>query len=180
MAFNINEMRANLQFDGARPSLFDVSINAPIGILPIGNPKFRFMAKATSIPESNMGMIEVPYFGRKIKVAGVRSYTDWQVTIINDEDFLVRRTLEAWHAAINSSEGNIRSVDNYRSTATVRQYGKAGGEAIRSYTMENCWPIQISPIDLAWDNGDAIEEFTVTWAFDYWNVVGPNAAEIVR
>ena len=176
MAFNINEMRANLQFDGARPSLFDVSINAPAGVSPIGNPKFRFMAKATSIPESIMGMIEVPYFGRKIKVAGVRTYTDWQVTIINDEDFSVRRTLEAWHAAINSSEGNIRSVDNYRSTALINQYGKDGA-IIRSYTMENCWPLQLSPIDLAWDNGDAIEEFAVTWAFDFWNVVD---AEVVR
>ncbi len=137
------------------------------------------MAKAATIPESTMGMIEVPYFGRKIKVAGVRSYADWQVTIINDEDFSVRRTLEAWHGVINSSEGNIRSISNYRSTARVQQYDK-GGAVIRSYEMINCWPLQISQIDLAWDNGDAIEEFSVTWAFDYWNVVGLNQDEIER
>ncbi len=179
MAFNINEIRSQLQFDGARPSLFDVDIVAPAGVTTIGNPKFRFMAKATTIPESTMGMIEVPYFGRKIKVAGVRSYADWQVTIINDEDFSVRRTLEAWHGVINSSEGNIRSISNYRSTARVQQYDK-GGAVIRSYEMINCWPLQISQIDLAWDNGDAIEEFSVTWAFDYWNVVGLNQDEIER
>jgi hypothetical protein len=46
--------------------------------------------------------------------------------------------------------------------------------------MINCWPLQISQIDLAWDNGDAIEEFSVTWAFDYWNVVGLNQDEIER
>jgi hypothetical protein len=160
MAFNINEIRSQLQFDGARPSLFDVDIVAPAGVTTIGNPKFRFMAKAATIPESTMGMIEVPYFGRKIKVAGVRSYADWQVTII-------------------SSEGNIRSISNYRSTARVQQYDK-GGAVIRSYEMINCWPLQISQIDLAWDNGDAIEEFSVTWAFDYWNVVGLNQDEIER
>jgi hypothetical protein len=168
MAFNINEMRANLQFDGARPSLFEVFVNNPIS--SVGDAKFRFMAKATSIPESTIGMIEVPYFGRRIKVAGVRQYADWQITIINDEDFAVRRSLEAWHGAINSSESNLRTAANYRSTATINQYGK-DGDIKRTYLMENCWPMQISPIELAWDNGDAIEEFTVTWSYDYWNVV---------
>ncbi len=167
MAFNINEIRANLQFDGARPSLFEVFVNNPVS--NVGDAKFRFMAKATSIPESTLGMIEVPYFGRKIKVAGVRQYADWQITIINDEDFAVRRALEAWHGAINSSESNLRTNPGYRSTATVNQYGK-DGNVVRTYTMENCWPISIGAIDLAWDNGDAIEEFPVTWSYDYWNV----------
>jgi hypothetical protein len=167
MAFNINEMRANLQLDGARPSLFEVFVNNPVS--SVGDAKFRFMAKATSIPESTIGMIEVPYFGRRIKVAGVRQYADWQITIINDEDFAVRRSLEAWHGAINSSESNLRTATTYRSTATINQYGK-DGDVVRTYFMENCWPLQISPIELAWDNGDAIEEFTVTWSYDYWNV----------
>ena len=173
MAFNINEMRANLQFDGARPSLFDVYVANPAATL--GDAKFRFMAKATSIPQSTLGMIEVPYFGRRIKVAGPRTYADWQITIINDEDFAVRRALEAWHGAINSSESNIRTLSGYRSTATINQYSKGGpdleGQLTQTYTMENCWPIDIGPIELAWDNDQQIEEFTVTWAFDYWNVV---------
>ena len=164
MAIDIGTFKEGaMKSGGFRPTLFSIESSTL-------DRDFSLLCNASQVPAMTMGVIEIPYFGRKIKVAGVRSYTDWQVTIINDEDFLVRRTLEAWHAAINSSEGNIRAIDNYRSTAFINQYGKAGGEAIRSYTMENCWPIQISPIDLAWDNGDAIEEFTVTWAFDYWNV----------
>jgi hypothetical protein len=170
MAFNINEIRANLQFDGARPSLFEIIVRNPA--TNVGDSKLQFMAKASSIPESIMGVIEVPYFGRKIKVAGVRQYADWSIQVINDEDFAVRRAMEAWHSRINSSETNLRTIGNaYRSTAFVNQYSKEG-EIIRTYTMENCWPINIGAIDLSWDNGDAIEEFPVTFAFDYWNVAG--------
>jgi hypothetical protein len=167
MAFNINEMRANLQFDGAMPSLFRVILNNPVS--SVGDAKFSFMCKAASIPESTLGMIEVPYFGRRMKVAGVRQYPDWSTTIINDEDFAVRRALEAWHAAINSSEGNLRSTASYRTRATVEQFNKSGS-VVRRYFIENCWPVNISPIELSWENEAQIEEFTVTWAFDYWNV----------
>lgn len=167
MAFNINSMRSNLQFDGAMPSLFRVILNNPVS--GVGDAKFSFMCKATSIPESQLGMIEVPYFGRRIKVAGVRQYPDWQTTIINDEDFAVRRALEAWHAAINSSEGNLRSTATYRTRATIEQFAK-DGRVIRRYFMENCWPVNISPIELSWENESQIEEFSVVWAYDYWNV----------
>lgn len=167
MAFNINEMRANLQFDGAMPSLFRVILNNPVS--SVGDAKFSFMCKAAQIPESNLGMIEVPYFGRRMKVAGVRQYPDWTTTIINDEDFAVRRALEAWHAAINSSEGNLRSTAAYRTRATVEQFSK-DGSIVRRYFIENCWPVNISSIELSWENEAQIEEFSVTWAYDYWNV----------
>jgi hypothetical protein len=167
MAFNINQMRSNLQFDGAMPSLFRVILNNPVS--GVGDAKFSFMCKASSIPESQLGMIEVPYFGRRIKVAGVRQYPDWSTTIINDEDFAVRRALEAWHAAINSSEGNLRSTATYRTRATIEQFGK-DGRVVRRYFMENCWPVNISPIELSWENEAQIEEFSVVWAYDYWNV----------
>jgi hypothetical protein len=104
-----------------------------------------------------------------MKVAGVRQYPDWSTTIINDEDFAVRRALEAWHGAINSSENNLRTTASYRTTATVQQFGKDGG-IVRTYTIVNCWPVNISSIELSWENEAQIEEFTVTWAFDYWNV----------
>jgi hypothetical protein len=89
---------------------------------------------------------------------------------MNDENFAVRRAMEAWSSAINSNQTNLRSVPSYRTTADVIQYGKDGSE-IRRYQFVNIFPLAISAIDLSWDSGDAIEEYTVDFAFDYWTVV---------
>ena len=167
MAFNVNEIRANLIGDGARPSLFEVTMVNPVST--VGDQKLRYMVRAAQIPASSLSMIPVPYFGREIKVAGTRTFADWQVTVMNDEDFAVRRALEAWSSAINSNQTNVRSVSNYRSTADVIQYGKDGSE-IRRYQFVNIFPIEVGQIDLSWDQGNAIEEFPVTFAFDYWTV----------
>ena len=67
MAFNINEMKSQLTFGGAKASLFQVQITNPVN--SAGDLKTPFMVQASTIPESTMGIIEVPYFGRKVKIA---------------------------------------------------------------------------------------------------------------
>jgi hypothetical protein len=34
--------------------------------------------------------------------------------------------------------------------------------------MVGAWPSQVSAIGLDWDQGNAIEYFACTWAYDYW------------
>src|SRR5210317_82835 len=108
MAFNINEMRSQLTGGGAKGSLFQVQITNPVQ--GAGDLKVPFMVQASQIPESTLGTIEIPYFGRKIKIAGDRTFAQWSVTVINDEDFLIRNAMEAWSAAINSHQGNLRGT----------------------------------------------------------------------
>jgi hypothetical protein len=167
MAFNVNEIRANLIGDGARPSLFEVTMVNPV--TSVGDAKLRYMVQAAQIPPSDVSVINVPYFGRQIKVAGTRVYPNWTVTVLNDEDFTVRRAFEAWHSAINSHQGNIKTINNYRTTAEVVQFAKDGSE-LRRYQFANIWPTIINPIILDWANGDQIETFDVEFAYDYWTV----------
>lgn len=94
MAFNINEIRSQLTLGGARNSLFSVQITNPVN--GIADIKVPFMVRATTIPEATLGVIEVPYFGRKIRLAGDRTYGTWTVQVLNDEDFLIRNALEEW------------------------------------------------------------------------------------
>ena len=174
MAFNINEMRSQLTAGGAKPSLFQVQITNPVtGVADI---KVPFMCQATSIPESTLGLVEVPYFGRKIKLAGDRTFANWQTTIINDEDFLIRDAMEQWSAAINSHVGNLRSgataaPSQYKAQAQVTQFSKTG-EAIRVYQFNGIYPATIQSIALDWNTNDQIEQFDVTFEYDYWEVVG--------
>jgi hypothetical protein len=168
-------MRSNLRFGGARPTLFDVQfLNSGVGQVPDIS---RFMCQATDIPSSQMGFIEVPYFGRKIKYAGDRTFIDWTVTILNDEAFDIRHAMERWSNALNSHENNLRlaqqggETQGYKANAIVRQYGKTGpGDVLRAYRFNGIFPIDVSTIPLDWNSTDTIEQFTVTFAYDYWEI----------
>lgn len=172
MAFNINEIRAQLSGGGARPNLFSVQLLNPINAS--GDLKLQFMAKATALPESTLGSIEVGYYGRKIKLAGDRTFPEWEVTVINDEDFLIRNALENWSNAINRHQQNITDVNSpseYKSQAEVLHYGK-NGTILRKYQFNGIFPTNIASIPLDWDTTDTIEEFSVTFQYDWWNVSG--------
>lgn len=174
MAFNINQFKSQLVGGGARPTLFQVNITNPIlgGIDGGADFKVPFMVRAAAIPASNIGQVVIPYFGRQVKMGGDRVFEDWTVTVINDEDFAVRNAMEAWSNAINTHITNFRTYPpTYKAQAQVTQFGK-DGTAVREYTFEGLFPVQVSEIQLGWEATDQIEEFTVTFAYDLWRVSG--------
>jgi hypothetical protein len=181
MAFTISDFTQRLVGDGARANLFQVQMP---GIPGITGNKLSFMAKAAQLPGSTIGTVPMYYFGREVKFAGNRTFADWTLTIINDEDFMIRNAIEAWMNAINSNETNIRTNpgvaisstgQNYTSDAQVYQYGKTGPatangptNAIKGYNFVGMFPVDLSPIELDWASNDTIEEFSVTFAYQYW------------
>jgi len=174
MAFNVSQFRSNLIYDGARPNLFEVGLNFPTLVSDgiTSSQKALFLVKSAQLPGSSLGTIPMYYFGRELKMAGNRTFTDWTVTIINDEDFAIRNSFEVWMGKINSHAGNVRaSLANtplgYTSDSTVTQYGK-DGSILKQINIVGMFPIDISPIDLSWDQNDAIEEYQVTFAYQYW------------
>lgn len=174
MAFNVNEIRSQLSLGGARNSLFRVTFNNPAN--GAGDIKVPFMVKATQIPASTLGTIEVPYFGRKLKIAGDRVFNPWITTVINDEDFLIRNALEEWSNEINGHSDNLRgfgssSPNEYKADATVTQFSKTG-VPIREYKFVGIFPAEINEIELNWESVDQIQEFQCTWQYDYWTVSG--------
>ena len=181
--FNVNKFKASLKHGGARPSLFKVIFDYPSGITepPI---KASFLVKSTTIPASTIGSYDVFYHGKAIKVAGDRTFDTWDTTIINDEDFGIRNTLENWMGAISDHKLNTRDkrifntsegdVAKYKSTLKVIQYSK-GGEELRAYVFKGAWPSALSTINLDWATQE-IEEFTCTWMYDSWHTKdGANA-----
>jgi hypothetical protein len=174
MPFNIDAFKSNgLVYGGARPSLFQVRLSVPqnITIDNVSVNKFSFLCKTAELPESTVSQIEIPYFGRRIKVAGERSFADWSVSVLNDEDFSVRSMFETWSNALNRLVSNVRdpgvSQEEYKVDLEVIQYGKDGTE-IRSYKLVGAFPTSIGSIGLNWDSANAVEEFNVTFAYDYW------------
>jgi hypothetical protein len=50
---------------------------------------------------------------------------------------------------------------------TIEQLDKAGN-ITKSYTIRGAYPVNVAAIDLSYDSTDAIEEFTVELAYQYW------------
>ena len=174
MAFNVAEFRSQKIGDGARPNLFSVALTFPTIAANGANAgrKTTFMAKAAQLPGSTVGVVPVSYFGRELKFAGNRTFADWTLTIINDEDFLIRNSLESWLNSINSHAGNVRNASavdptGYSVDATVTQYGKAGQE-LKTYKFVGLFPLDLAPIDLDWGTNDSIEEYAVTFSYQWW------------
>ena len=139
MPFTISNFREKVIKDGggvARPNLFQVSITASPISTDVASA-FEFECKIASIPTSTIGVIEVPYFGRQVKIAGNRTYAEWTPTIINDDDMSIRNAMEQWNHSINSIQGNLRATGGsspslYKASAQVTQFSKTG-EILRVY-----------------------------------------------
>ena len=164
MSFNISEFKGAMNLDGARPNLFEVTI-------PVYDEKLVFTCKTAQLPGSTIGMVEIPYFGRMVKLAGNRTFAEWSVSILNDEDFKVRNQIERWMSRINGHVTNqataLYGPVGYSFDAKVDQYGKRG-DKIKTYNFVGMWPMDLSPIELSWDANDQIEEYQVTFAYQYW------------
>jgi len=181
MAFSVNEFRSQMTGDGARPNLFEVSMNFPNFSNP-GNAqqKLTFMCKTAQLPGSTVNTVPVQYFGRELKFAGNRVFQDWTISVINDEDFVVRNAFERWMNGMNSHNLNIRnpaaaSPAGYTTDATVTQYGKSGN-TLKQYKFIGVFPTDLSPIDVDWGSNDTIEEFTVTLSYQWWTSEQDNVA----
>tara|TARA_B100001250_G_scaffold234644_1_gene201525 strand:+ start:186 stop:836 length:651 start_codon:yes stop_codon:yes gene_type:complete len=176
----------------ARPNLFQVSIYLPKTQLqplqPVNDALVtstqdnegqgttsldeltQFMVKAASFPASTIGVVEVPFRGRQLKIAGDRTYEPWSVTVLNDEGFTIRKQMETWAQTIQEYKINgssAQSTGEYMGRAIVDQLSR-DGEVIKQATLEGIWPSNISALDLDWGTNDTPEEYTVEFQVQYW------------
>ena len=187
---SIADFKGKLVGGGARPNLFEVTIpKLPNGITWDGDT-FRYMCKAASLPASTIANIDVPFRGRIFKVAGDRTVDVWSITVINDEDFKLRNAFEEWMDLIAKLDNNLgaTSPDAYMVDAEVFQLGRGSTKAstdsggsdntvLKQYKFQSIFPTSLSAIDLSYDTGDTIEEFTVEFqvqSFEYAGAGGPN------
>ena len=177
----ISQFKSRLAGGGARPNLFEVELTLDGEGLGFSLPGYdatqmAFLCKAANLPAQNIASIDVPFRGRIFKVAGDRTIDTWTITIINDEDFRLRRAMEFWTEQIASLDTNLgaTSPNAYMAAAKVYQLGRGSsprstdntGESnavLAEYEFVDIFPTEVSAIDLSYDSSDTIEEFTVTF-----------------
>jgi len=153
---------------GVRPNLFRVQIPAA----PEFFQDLEFLCKATTIPASTVGKVEVPYRGRKLQVPGDRTFEDWTVTLLNDTAWQNRSAVEAWMARIQAHTANYSDFDSgdigYYGQASVSQLDRQNN-ILRTYRME-VFPTGAAAITLDADVNDSVEEFEITFAVNYFTI----------
>ncbi len=170
--------RGALLRDGARPNLFEVILPFPSFATPAATGSvsesrdFSLLCRTAQLPGRNQGTAIIPYMGREFKFPGNFTYPEWTVTVINDERFTMRNAFERWMEGMNATIANVRAQvaaesTDYMVNATVLQKAKTG-ENIKLYNMVGIFPIDITPIDVDWADNDRVEEFSVTFAMQYW------------
>ena len=173
---NIEFFKSNLTGGGARANQFEVVMNFPaIAMAGSAGRKFTYLCKAASLPGTTIGVAEVPYRGRILKIAGERTYDDWETTVFNDTDFDIRNALERWMDGMDRTLLEVTNVTNpllYQSSAEVHQLDR-NGTRLKSYNFFGLWPSVIAPVELGYDTNDAVEEFSVTWKYNYFTSMNP-------
>ena len=167
--FSITAFRSALA-GGARPNLFKFQFGAlPSGVSLTGAD---VLVKAGAIPGYTLGVIEVPFRSRRIKVPGDRTFAEWTVTVINNESQSIRKGFEDWMSYIahndfaNSSLRRAGTGVDYTTQITVDQL-KDDNSVSKSTKLFHAFPTDVSTIDLSYDTTDAVEEFTVTFQYVY-------------
>lgn len=116
-----------------------------------------------------MNVIEVPFRGRQLKIAGDRTFETWTVTVLNDTDFNVRNAMERWMNGINAHSANtgLTNPVDYEADLIVEQLDK-DGTTVKTYQFRGCFPTNVSAIDVNYETVDTVEEFTVEFQVQYW------------
>src|SRR5210317_66198 len=167
---NINDFKAKLAGGGARANQFKVTMPFP-GYAQVGGEieDLAFLCTTAQIPAMNVGLVNVPFRGRQIKIAGDRTFGDWTITVLNDTNFKLRNAFERWQNGINNmsdNEGLSNPVD-YQVDAFVDQLDR-NGNTLKFYTLRGAFPTEVAAIDLNFGTNDEVETFGVTFQYQYF------------
>ena len=181
MAFTVSEFKSKTAKAGgtARPALFKMTLEHVSKTSLSFTDNETIIVKATAIPAANIAPLSVNYHGRAYKWQGFRTYDNWTTTIINDESFSMRNKIQQWMREISGKMDGSRTgtfgapvtsglqAKWWEGNATIQQL-TTDGNVCQTYKFYNLWPTELAEIPVDWSS-DAIQEYTCTWAYDYWS-----------
>ena len=153
----IEKFKSALGAGGARPNQFEVILTFPTAVGAVG------------------GDANILVTGREVKMAGERIFDPWTITIANDTKQSLRQPFEAWLDAMNNKADNSSIALNpqdYQREITVKHLDR-NDEALPGgiIQLNGAFPINMSEVALQYAQNDIIEEFTVTFQYQDYEVI---------
>ena len=158
---------------GTRPNRYTLT-----GTIPIGSEFFSTHIMATTIPESTVGIIPIPYRGRVYKFPGDRTYTEWAFTVLDDVgDNHLWEDLHQWSEQFNFHGSNVAQSrahqGQYCSDLTVSHidHNSPGEVSLKKIQFNYAWPVSVGPVTLDMSAANQLTSYQVTIAFTGYKVM---------
>lgn len=167
MASSIKDFLANFAQGGLRPNRYRVNLTFP-GVQ--NARKLSFTCRSSAVPSSELGTASAHFMGRELKMAGDKTWNDWNVTIYLDNDLVGRKSFEKWHNDIlqfDANTANLMEPSSYYGSGTVQLLDRRES-VLEVYEVELMYPTSVGEISLAYDSNDQIAEQQVTFAINGW------------
>lgn len=164
---------------GTRPNRFKITISnsqasgSSSSAVTITNSTTHAMA--ASLPESNVGVIPIPFRGRIYKFPGDRDYNLWNVTMLDDTNGIFAQW-HSWSNEFNSHSGNIMKARPARGLfkhidVDLLDHGDATAKPLRTFTLRNAWPVSVGAVELNMGKLNEPGQFACTLAFHELKIV---------
>jgi hypothetical protein len=189
MTFNIQNMLSSINKSGiAKTSHFEVQLTGPGEVS--SEESLMIRTDAVEIPGRSLMTAEHKFsnYGPINKVPyGGQVYGDVTLTVTLSQDMREKEYFEIWQQRITDtgafeegstqqdffvyaqSKFNTNYFDNYIGVVTIRQYG-SNGELHAIHTLQEAYPIIISPISMSWSQDD-VAKINVTFAYRNYKAV---------
>ena len=169
---NINEFKSRLKGGGARANQFKVTLPFP-GYSSVGGETsdLSFLCTATTLPGQSLGMTEVQFRGRTLKMTGdSRTFGDWTMSVLNDTDFKIFKAFERWMNGMNNMTDNevLTNPANYQVDVKIDHLDR-NGATLKTYILRGAFPTSLSDIELSAGDNDTVETFTTTFTYQYFD-----------
>ena len=181
--FNVERFKSALTNGGARPNQFAVQMSFPTYVAgaQLAVARAPFLISVAELPGQTVNPAIVQYRGREVKFVGDRIYAPFTMTVLNDAEMSIRTALEQWMGGMEdyaSKFGRLQPSE-YQRDMQVFQLDR-NGNALKSYSIANAFPVDLSPVGLDFGANDQISSFTVTFQYQHFTVSNNPLGSIVN
>ena len=167
---NIDDFKARLKGGGARLNQFKVTMPFP-GFAAVGGEteEMAFLCHSTTLPAHTIGEVDIDFRGRKLYMAGDRSFASWTTQVYNDTDYKVYRAVERWMNGMNNITDNegLTNPSDYQVDAFIDHLDR-NGTTLKSYTFRGLFPTTLPGFNLDSTASTSVVDFDVTWRYQYF------------
>ena len=163
--FHVNDLKSNTGAF-ARAYLFNVYFEgAPVEING-GENQVAYLVRSTSLPESTIDPIEVPWQGQTYKIGSTHTFSEWECTFHTDRGANIRKQMLNWMHKIHDPSDNTQGNPEDYFAKVKLELLDTSSEPVMTYTLHQAWPSTVAAIDLAHDSKD-VAQFSVTFNYNW-------------
>jgi len=172
-AFNVDRFKSALTNGGARPNQFAVQLSFPTYVTgaALAVARAPFLVTAAELPGQTLGLVNVFYRGRDVKLVGDRTFAGFTINVLNDSDFSIRSALEQWMNGMDNLLNKTGRLvpSEYQRDMIVYQLDR-NGKVLKQYILQGAFPTLLGGVGLNFQSNDTISDFTVTFEYQTFTV----------